>query len=164
VRLWDLWDPQLGNISRIPKPHDLRKTTLRQKSQEAGAQAWRPLSLSLLVFILGELPYYQSVKEPIFQYCVQSCWSPWRSTVSHVLRYSQRVTTKTSSMPWTSLWLFNDRSPPNWSLLQSSCSLFCNCRESLQHRIHHAPSLLLCHLLASEPLLSICQSATQSKD
>jgi hypothetical protein len=28
VRLWDLWDPQLENISRIQKPHGFRKTTL----------------------------------------------------------------------------------------------------------------------------------------
>jgi hypothetical protein len=28
VSLWDFWDPQLGNISRIPKPHSFRKTTL----------------------------------------------------------------------------------------------------------------------------------------
>jgi hypothetical protein len=26
--LWDLWDPQHGNISRIPKHHDFRETTL----------------------------------------------------------------------------------------------------------------------------------------
>ena len=28
VRLRDSWDTQLGNISRIPKPHGFRKTTL----------------------------------------------------------------------------------------------------------------------------------------
>ena len=30
VRFWDSWDPRLGNISRIPKPHGSRRTTLRR--------------------------------------------------------------------------------------------------------------------------------------
>jgi hypothetical protein len=28
MRLWNLWDPYLKNISQIPKPHGSKKTTL----------------------------------------------------------------------------------------------------------------------------------------